>query len=204
MDMLGHALEWMNSCWVLIYYTRVEIDNYGQNALSKGICICTEWDMNPRPSDYKSRTQTTRPQYNRTYLADLNHVIELVDGFLEGGAPDLTRLVQEIHREELSFAPRVAPGADRWLVGHPRLDGPSSQETQVLSTSLTSGFLRHFSQQREKSMRNIHTAHFSQLQLRIPLNQMEASERANHNATQNCIDEKWSINWQQNDRKTSV
>ena len=36
----------------------------GQNALSKG--IRTEWDSNPRPSDYESRAQTTTPQCSHT------------------------------------------------------------------------------------------------------------------------------------------
>ena len=59
----------INSCRVPIYYTWVERDNCGQNAmpmdprinaLSKG--IRTEWDSNPRRSDYvesSARTTTT-------------------------------------------------------------------------------------------------------------------------------------------------
>ena len=54
------AFEGINSCWVPIYYTWVERDNCGQNALSKG--VRTEWDSNPRPSDCKSRVRTTTPQ----------------------------------------------------------------------------------------------------------------------------------------------
>ena len=41
-------------------HLRVERDNCGQNALSKG--VRTEWDSNPRPSDCKSRARTTTPQ----------------------------------------------------------------------------------------------------------------------------------------------
>ena len=54
------AFEGINSCWVPIYYTWVERDNCGQNALSKG--VRAEWDSNPRPSDCKSRARTTTPQ----------------------------------------------------------------------------------------------------------------------------------------------
>ena len=48
------AFKGINSCWVPIYDTSVERDNYGQNALSRG--IRTEWDSNPRPFDYKTST----------------------------------------------------------------------------------------------------------------------------------------------------
>ena len=57
------SIQGINSCWVPIYYTWVERDNCGQNALSKG--IHTEWDLkclNPPPSDCKSRARTTTPQ----------------------------------------------------------------------------------------------------------------------------------------------
>ena len=54
------SIEGINSCWVPIYYTWVERNNCGQYALSMG--VRTEWDLNPRPSDYKSRAQTTTPQ----------------------------------------------------------------------------------------------------------------------------------------------
>ena len=60
-----------NSCRVPIYYTWVERDNCGQNALSKG--LRTEWDSNPRPSDYKSRVRTTTPQYLYIYIYILIH-----------------------------------------------------------------------------------------------------------------------------------
>ena len=59
MRSIHKSIEGINSCQVPIYYTWVERDNCGQNALSRGIHI--EWDLNPRPSDYKSRTQTNTP-----------------------------------------------------------------------------------------------------------------------------------------------
>ena len=44
---------------VPIYYTWVERDNYGWNALSKGM----HWvDSNHRPSDYEARVRATTPQ----------------------------------------------------------------------------------------------------------------------------------------------
>ena len=58
------ALQGISSCRVPIHYTWVKRDNCGQNTLSKG--IRTEWDMNPRPSDYKLRAQTTTPQCSHT------------------------------------------------------------------------------------------------------------------------------------------
>ena len=60
------AFEGINSCWVPIYYTWVERDNCGQNALSKG--VRTEWDSNPRPDDCKSRARTTTPQCSHYHL----------------------------------------------------------------------------------------------------------------------------------------
>ena len=51
----SNTLQGINTCRVPINYTKVERDNCGQNALSKG--IRTEWNSNPRPSDYESRTR---------------------------------------------------------------------------------------------------------------------------------------------------
>ena len=54
------AFEGINSCWIPIYYTWVERDNCGQNALSKG--VRTERDSNPDPLTRESRARTTTPQ----------------------------------------------------------------------------------------------------------------------------------------------
>ena len=53
-------IQGIHSYQLPIYYTWVERDNCGQNALSKG--ICSEWDSNLRPSDYEWRAWTTTPQ----------------------------------------------------------------------------------------------------------------------------------------------
>ena len=53
------SIEGINSCRIPIYYTWVERGNYGQNALSRG--IRTEWDSNPRPTDYESTARTDTP-----------------------------------------------------------------------------------------------------------------------------------------------
>ena len=47
------AFEGINSSRVPIYYTWVERDNCGQNALPKG--VRTEWDSNSRPSECRER-----------------------------------------------------------------------------------------------------------------------------------------------------
>ena len=57
-----HLKENIPAGYPFTIYIWVERDNCGENALSRG--IRTEWDSNPRPSDYKSRTRTiiTTPQ----------------------------------------------------------------------------------------------------------------------------------------------
>ena len=53
------------------------------------------------------------------YLSHFDEVVVLVALLLEGRAPDLARLVQQVHGEEVALALGVAPAPDVGLVRHP-------------------------------------------------------------------------------------
>ena len=61
----SNVWEGTNFCAVPIYHTWVKGENCGQNALCKD--IRSEWDSNPRLSDYESKARTTAPQCSHPF-----------------------------------------------------------------------------------------------------------------------------------------
>lgn len=57
----------------------------------------------------------------------LYHIIELVDGIPEGGDPDLSALIAQLHAEQLAFPFGVAPRLDGTLVHDSRFYHPSGE-----------------------------------------------------------------------------
>ena len=65
------------------------------------------------------------------HLAQLDHLVELVDGFAESGHADVSRLVHHCEREELSLAFGVRVRLDHALVRHATADRPTTTDWVV-------------------------------------------------------------------------